>query len=117
MRLRVTGTFPPGGYAMRDTRLAFHVKSGSELALRGFSFVVGALQQACLNNPTSGCNPDYKACEQAVMLYNFERLPVEDRGRYFLVEGEVVESEPETLDASLPVKRKKSGCKTCGSRR
>jgi hypothetical protein len=52
-----------------------------------------------------------------VMLYNFERLPVEDRGRYFLVEGEVVESEPETLDASLPVKRKKSGCKTCGSRR
>lgn len=102
---------------MRDVALGFHIPPKAELAMRGFDFVVAAYQQACINNPGSGCNPDYQALAQAVMAYNFNRLPVVDRGRYFLATDEVPSGAP-AGDASVPVRRNgNGGCASCGGRR
>ena len=119
MKLSTTSSFPPGGYAMRNAAIGFDVRPGTELALRGFSFVVAAYQQACIHNAAQGCNPDIDACEQAVMQYNYDRLPVEDRGRFFRVVDEGVAPVAEAVapaDASQPVKRR-GGCRSCGGRR
>lgn len=108
---------PPGGFAYRHGPLGFDVRPGTALALQGLEAVTEAFQQAVLNNPDLGLNPGWEECKQAVLAYNYTRFGVTEVGQYFRVIGDVVVEAEEVPDASRAVKRRASGCRSCGGRR
>lgn len=100
-----TTEFPPGGYSYFEPSINFRVPN--DIAMLGLSDVARALQMARAQNPTSGLNPDYQACLQAVKAYTCARLNNDPRYCNSLT--------PITVDNSKP----RSGprpCAGCGRR-
>lgn len=64
--------FPPGGYKYREPSINWVMPS--EIALIGLDDAVRALQMARANNPSSGLDPSYSACLEAIKKYTCTRL-------------------------------------------
>lgn len=63
--------FPPHGYLYREPGLW---ECPRELAMLGLYSVARALQIVRIQNPTSGLDPSYEACVEAIALYTCTRL-------------------------------------------
>lgn len=64
--------FPPRGFIFRQPEIKWQVPQ--ETAMLGLRDAARALQMARAQNPESGLNPDYFACERAIRDYTCERL-------------------------------------------
>lgn len=111
-----TSDMPPGGYAFRQAAINFDVPPHSELALMGLSHVAHALQQARINNPAAGLNPDIVACIEDVKAFQCARLAHKPKVLEVFC-GERAGGQAQSVyDPGKPV-GKQGGCKSCGKRR
>ena len=119
-----TTEMPYGGYAYREPAINFDVGVGSALAMQGLTAVAQALQQARVNNPGAGLDPDYQACVEAIKAFTCARLASKPKlfahfcGELATAAAVVYEPVVQPLDASRPVTRqRRTGCASCGRRR
>lgn len=102
--------FPPGGYKYREPSLNW--EAPPDLALQGLNFVVAALSTVRSQNPASGLDPSYAACEDAIKAYQCARFAHNPEALYRWCSDAPMPAR--VRDASRPVT---GGCRSCGGRR
>lgn len=97
--------FPPGGFYYREPALNWHVSAGGELAMSGIDQVAEALRMVRLQNPSSGLDPDFDACKEAVARYTCARLNNDPR---------YCTPTQQTLKQTVSSQKRARRCKSCG---